>query len=158
MIILVLLNDCKNFYDARITKLKPLEALTQGILASNMLITCSGLYGNSNRFSYSILMFVSIYSSLVMCSWQQFGKAIICSDAAAEAARYGFTAVDRPEGFLVLAIASLGNEITELKTPPEVSKMHLYSPFGLSLTEPIYIWFQNYCHRIHHLWRKRRLE
>ncbi|KAL5169733.1 Poly [ADP-ribose] polymerase 3 [Glycine soja] len=48
-----------------------------------------------------------------------FGKAIICSDAAAEAARYGFTAVDRPEGFLVLAIASLGNEITELKSPPE---------------------------------------
>ncbi|RDX82304.1 Poly [ADP-ribose] polymerase 3, partial [Mucuna pruriens] len=48
-----------------------------------------------------------------------FGKAIICSDAAAEAAKYGFTAVDRPEGFLVLAIASLGNEITELKSPPE---------------------------------------
>ncbi|CAJ2654664.1 protein ADP-ribosyltransferase PARP3 [Trifolium pratense] len=48
-----------------------------------------------------------------------FGKAIVCSDAAAEAARYGFTAVDRPEGFLVLAIASLGNEITELKSPPE---------------------------------------
>ncbi|KAK2433705.1 poly(ADP-ribose) polymerase [Trifolium repens] len=48
-----------------------------------------------------------------------FGKAIVCSDAAAEAAKYGFTAVDRPEGFLVLAIASLGNEITELKSPPE---------------------------------------
>nr|POE75735.1 poly [adp-ribose] polymerase 3 [Quercus suber] len=27
-----------------------------------------------------------------------FGRAIVCSDAAAEAARYGFTAVDRPEG------------------------------------------------------------
>ncbi|CAK8576374.1 unnamed protein product [Lathyrus sativus] len=48
-----------------------------------------------------------------------FGKAIVCSDAAAEAARYGFTAVDRPEGFLVLAIASLGNEITDLISPPE---------------------------------------
>ncbi|CAL0333977.1 unnamed protein product [Lupinus luteus] len=48
-----------------------------------------------------------------------FGKAIVCSDAAAEAARYGFTAVDRPEGFLVLAIASLGNETTQLKSPPE---------------------------------------
>ncbi|GMP88476.1 hypothetical protein CsSME_00040453 [Camellia sinensis var. sinensis] len=36
------------------------------------------------------------------------GRAIICSDAAAEAATYGFTAVDRPDGFLVLAIASLG--------------------------------------------------
>jgi len=70
-------------------------------------------------------MFVSIYSSLF---WQQFGKAIVCSDAAAEAARYGFTAVDRPEGFLVLAIASLGNEITEFKSPPEVSKLDLLFP------------------------------
>nr|DAD28810.1 TPA_asm: hypothetical protein HUJ06_030278 [Nelumbo nucifera] len=51
-----------------------------------------------------------------------FGKAIICSDAAAEAARYGFTAVDRPEGFLILAIASLGNKVTELKSPPEDTK------------------------------------
>lgn len=43
-----------------------------------------------------------------------FGKAIVCSDAAAEAARYGFTAVDRPEGYLVLAVASLGEEIKEI--------------------------------------------
>ncbi|KAK9999574.1 hypothetical protein SO802_019177 [Lithocarpus litseifolius] len=33
-----------------------------------------------------------------------------------------FTAVDRPEGFLVLAIASLGDQITELKSPPEDTK------------------------------------
>ncbi|KAG8387503.1 hypothetical protein BUALT_Bualt02G0027900 [Buddleja alternifolia] len=51
-----------------------------------------------------------------------FGKAIVCSDAAAEAARYGFTAVDRPEGFLVLAVASLGQEITQLTSPPEDAK------------------------------------
>lgn len=44
----------------------------------------------------------------------------MCSDAAAEAGRYGFTAVDRQEGFLVLAVASLGDQITEVKTPPEV--------------------------------------
>lgn len=44
----------------------------------------------------------------------------MCSDAAAEAARYGFTAVDRPDGFLVLAVASLGDKITELTSPPEV--------------------------------------
>ncbi|KAL0369535.1 UNVERIFIED_CONTAM: protein ADP-ribosyltransferase PARP3 [Sesamum angustifolium] len=50
-----------------------------------------------------------------------FGKAIVCSDAAAEAARYGFTAVDRPEGFLVLAVASLGEQVTELTSPPENS-------------------------------------
>lgn len=49
----------------------------------------------------------------------------MCSDAAAEAARYGFTAVDRPEGFLVLAIASLGEEIVEITTPPEVVCMNL---------------------------------
>jgi hypothetical protein len=48
----------------------------------------------------------------------QFGKAIVCSDAAAEAARYGFTAVDRPEGYLVLAVASLGEEITEVTATP----------------------------------------
>ncbi|XP_020258941.1 LOW QUALITY PROTEIN: putative poly [ADP-ribose] polymerase 3 [Asparagus officinalis] len=48
-----------------------------------------------------------------------FGKAIVCLDAAAEAARYEFTAIDRPEGFLVFAVASLGDEITEMKNMPE---------------------------------------
>ncbi|XVF69157.1 hypothetical protein PTKIN_Ptkin11bG0058400 [Pterospermum kingtungense] len=51
-----------------------------------------------------------------------FGKGIVCSDAAAEAARYGFTAVDRPEGFLVLAVFSQGEEVIELKNPPEDTK------------------------------------
>ncbi|KAK9122771.1 hypothetical protein Sjap_012373 [Stephania japonica] len=51
-----------------------------------------------------------------------FGKAIICSDAAAEAARYGHTAADQPEGFLVLAVVSLGDEITEVTKPPEDTK------------------------------------
>ncbi|XP_068309700.1 protein ADP-ribosyltransferase PARP3, partial [Pyrus communis] len=51
-----------------------------------------------------------------------FGRAIVCSDAAAEAARYGFTAVDRPEGFLVLAVASQGDQITKVKTAPEDTK------------------------------------
>ncbi|XP_073154430.1 protein ADP-ribosyltransferase PARP3-like isoform X1 [Henckelia pumila] len=50
-----------------------------------------------------------------------FGKAIVCSDAASEAARYGFTTVDRPEGFLILAIASLGEKVTELTSTPEDS-------------------------------------
>ncbi|GJX41731.1 homeodomain-like protein, partial [Tanacetum coccineum] len=40
-------------------------------------------------------------------------------DAAAEAARFRHRAVDRPEGFLVLAIASLGDKVTELTSPPE---------------------------------------
>ncbi|KDP37595.1 hypothetical protein JCGZ_07941 [Jatropha curcas] len=51
-----------------------------------------------------------------------FGKAIVCSDAAAEAARYGFTAIDRPEGFLVLAVASLGDQATEISSLPEDTK------------------------------------
>ncbi|GMG98453.1 hypothetical protein Nepgr_000293 [Nepenthes gracilis] len=42
-----------------------------------------------------------------------FGRAIICSDAAAEAARYGFTAVDRSEGFLILAVVSTRLSILE---------------------------------------------
>lgn len=66
---------------------------------------------------------------------EQFGPAIVCSDAAAEAARYGFTAVDRPEGFLVLAIASLGNQVMEAKKTPEVSKhdsKHFYTMLSSS--------------------------
>ncbi|KAG8644745.1 hypothetical protein MANES_11G160900v8 [Manihot esculenta] len=51
-----------------------------------------------------------------------FGKALVCSDAAAEAARYGFTAVDRPEGFLVLAVVSQGDNITEVSSVPEDTK------------------------------------
>ncbi|KAB1227213.1 Poly [ADP-ribose] polymerase 3 [Morella rubra] len=49
-----------------------------------------------------------------------FGRAIVCSDASAEAAR--FTAVDRPEGFLVLAIASLGDNVAEVKKVPQDTK------------------------------------
>ncbi|KAH7845738.1 hypothetical protein Vadar_005447 [Vaccinium darrowii] len=49
----------------------------------------------------------------------QFGKAIVFSDAAAEAVRYGFTTVERLEGFLVLAIASLGKHVTEFNQTPE---------------------------------------
>ncbi|KAF7121355.1 hypothetical protein RHSIM_Rhsim13G0110500 [Rhododendron simsii] len=52
-----------------------------------------------------------------------FGKAIVCSDAAAEAARYGFTSVERPEGFLVLAIASLGERVTEFNRTPEAEEV-----------------------------------
>ncbi|CAI0398265.1 unnamed protein product [Linum tenue] len=60
-----------------------------------------------------------------LLAWQSSsdsGRAIVCSDAAAEAARYGFTAVDRPEGFLVLAMASFGHQIVEVRTPPEDTK------------------------------------
>ncbi|XP_042429440.1 protein ADP-ribosyltransferase PARP3-like [Zingiber officinale] len=50
-----------------------------------------------------------------------FGRAIVCSDASAEAARYGYTAADRPEGFLLLGIVSLGERMIEISTVPEVS-------------------------------------
>lgn len=49
-----------------------------------------------------------------------FGRGIYCTDAAAKAALYGFTAVDRLEGFLILAVASLGEEAVEMSRPPEV--------------------------------------
>lgn len=48
-----------------------------------------------------------------------FGRGIYCTDAAAKAALYGFTAVDRPEGFLILAVASLGEEAIEMSRAPE---------------------------------------
>ncbi|KAF2300800.1 hypothetical protein GH714_015904 [Hevea brasiliensis] len=48
-----------------------------------------------------------------------FGMAIVCSDAAAEAAWYDFTAVDRVERFLVLAVVSQGDHNIELSSPPE---------------------------------------
>lgn len=60
---------------------------------------------------------------LSVWAFYQFGRAIVCSDAAAEAARYGFTAVDRPEGFLVLAVVSLGDQVNEYKNPPEVCEL-----------------------------------
>lgn len=65
-----------------------------------------------------------------MVSVKQFGRAIVCSDASAEAARYGFTAVDRPEGFLVLAIASLGDNVAEVKKVPQVCEL-LLNPFQM---------------------------
>lgn len=90
-----------------------------------------------------------------MCiKFEQFGKAIVCSDAAAEAARYGFTAVDRPEGFLVLAIASLGNEITELKSPPEVRTLVISQLYRFSgWVSQMFDW-----DRTQNAWKRRKLE
>lgn len=90
-----------------------------------MFSACSRIHGKVIRFSGTISeVLVGITNSLVC---DQFGKAIVCSDTAAEAARYGFTAVDRPEGFLVLAVASLGEDVTELTTAPEVYNFILNS-------------------------------
>ncbi|KAK6936204.1 Poly(ADP-ribose) polymerase, catalytic domain, partial [Dillenia turbinata] len=64
-----------------------------------------------------------VHISLARCvSSLQFGRAIFCSDAAAEAAGYGFTVVSRTEGFLVLAMVSLGDKITEVRSPPDDTK------------------------------------
>ncbi|KAJ4753316.1 Poly [ADP-ribose] polymerase [Rhynchospora pubera] len=52
-------------------------------------------------------------------SGYMFGRGIVCSDASAEAAQYAFTGVDRPEGFLMLAVFSLGEQFTEISTIPE---------------------------------------
>ncbi|CAM6092715.1 unnamed protein product [Calypogeia fissa] len=50
-----------------------------------------------------------------------FGKGIYFTDAAAKAAQYGFTAVDRPEGFLLLAIVGLEDRL-ELAAPEKPVK------------------------------------
>ena len=56
----------------------------------------------------------------------QFGRGIYCTDAAAKVALYGFTAVDRPGGFLILAVASLGEEAIEISRAPEVWIFYIY--------------------------------
>lgn len=55
----------------------------------------------------------------------QFGKGLYCTDAAVKAAQYGFTAVDRPEGFLILAVVSLGDEVLELTQPEKVGHVFI---------------------------------
>ncbi|KAH7867356.1 hypothetical protein Vadar_032456 [Vaccinium darrowii] len=75
------------------------------------------MYPNKQKQPY-LNVFCSIcVKNLAFCL--QFLKAIVCSDAAAKAARYGFTVVERPEGFLVLAIAFLGKHVTKFNQTPE---------------------------------------
>ncbi|XP_010520428.1 PREDICTED: poly [ADP-ribose] polymerase 3 isoform X2 [Tarenaya hassleriana] len=88
-------------------------------LPNKVLLWCGSRSSNLLRHVYK--GFLPAVCSLPVPGYM-FGKAIVCSDAAAEAARYGFTAVDRPEGFLILAVASLGEKITELTSPPEDTK------------------------------------
>ncbi|XVF19728.1 hypothetical protein REPUB_Repub11eG0136000 [Reevesia pubescens] len=88
-------------------------------LPNKMLLWCGTRSSNLLRHLHK--GFLPAACSLPVPGYM-FGKGIVCSDAAAEAAKYGFTAVDRPEGFLVLAVFSLGEEIIELKNPPEDTK------------------------------------
>lgn len=59
-------------------------------------------------------------SNLPITKILQFGQGLYCSDAAASAAMYGFTAVDRSEGYLILAVVAMGDEVLELTEPKEV--------------------------------------
>ncbi|XVE79270.1 hypothetical protein DITRI_Ditri14bG0044300 [Diplodiscus trichospermus] len=88
-------------------------------LPNKMLLWCGTRSSNMLRHLHK--GFLPASCSLPVPGYM-FGKGIVCSDAAAEAARYGFTAVDRPEGFLVLSVFSQGEEIIELKNPPEDTK------------------------------------
>lgn len=104
-----------------------LRHLQKGFFPSVCSLPVSGyMVGKLTSFKKVVLRTVyslDLRSSLIyMCV--QFGRSIVCSDAAAEAARYGFTAIDRPEGFLVLAVASLGEEIKEFSSLPEVARGH----------------------------------
>ncbi|KAL1361409.1 hypothetical protein HN51_009800 [Arachis hypogaea] len=104
----------ENIFSVETSACPPYEDIVK--LPNKVLLWCGTRSSNLLRHLHK--GFLPAICSLPVPGYM-FGKAIVCSDAAAEAARYGFTAVDRPEGFLVLAIASLGNEITELKSPPE---------------------------------------
>ncbi|EXB38460.1 Poly [ADP-ribose] polymerase 3 [Morus notabilis] len=88
-------------------------------LPNKMLLWCGSR--SSNMLRHLHRGFLPSVCSLPVPGYM-FGRAIVCSDAAAEAARYGFTAADRPDGFLVLAVASLGNDIIEMKSAPEDTK------------------------------------
>ncbi|KAE9593134.1 Poly [ADP-ribose] polymerase 3 [Lupinus albus] len=104
----------QNIFVVESSAFPPYEEIQK--LPNKVLLWCGSRSSNLLRHLHK--GFLPAICSLPVPGYM-FGKAIVCSDAAAEAARYGFTALDRPEGFLVLAIASLGNEITQLKSPPE---------------------------------------
>lgn len=105
----------------RNSKFESAKTSAEGFSPFNLFSSCSRLHGtNTKKRKHISTSFIVILTFVFYL--QQFGRAIVCSDASAEAARYGFTAVDRPEGFLVLAVASLGNEIIEAKSPPEDTK------------------------------------
>ncbi|CAN6557211.1 unnamed protein product [Malus baccata var. baccata] len=71
---------------------------------------------SSNMFRHLHKGFLPAICSLRVPGYMVFLEgAIVCSDAAPEGARYGFTAVDRPEGFLVLACNSMTKDIKSLE-------------------------------------------
>ncbi|CAN0900479.1 Protein ADP-ribosyltransferase PARP3 [Linum grandiflorum] len=90
-------------------------------LPNKVLLWCGKLLVVKTRalqFPIKDIKYVEASAERVLTS----GVFPSCSGLHAEAARYGFTAVDRAEGFLVLAVASLGEQIMEFKTPPEDTK------------------------------------
>ncbi|OMO89151.1 hypothetical protein COLO4_19902 [Corchorus olitorius] len=85
-------------------------------LPNKMLLWCGSRSSNMLRHLHK--GFLPAICSLPVPGYM-FGRGIVCSDAVAEASRYGFTAVDRPDGFLILAVYAQGEEIVELKNLPE---------------------------------------
>lgn len=78
------------------------------ILAHSLFAPSTWLHGMtlenfkiSHELLWACVDWSLFYAKTIGCG-EQFDKTIVCSNAAAEAARYGFTAVERPEGFLVL--------------------------------------------------------
>ncbi|KAL3530404.1 hypothetical protein ACH5RR_009726 [Cinchona calisaya] len=107
----------ENIYEVELSACPSLDEIKR--LPNKMLLWCGSRSSNLLRHLHK--GFLPAVCSLPVPGYM-FGRAIVCSDAAAEAARYGFTAVDRPEGFLVLAVAALGEQITEISSPPEDTK------------------------------------
>ncbi|XP_073154434.1 protein ADP-ribosyltransferase PARP3-like isoform X2 [Henckelia pumila] len=106
----------ENVYSVEFSACPSLEEIKK--LPNKVLLWCGTR--SSNMLRHLQKGFLLAPCSLPIPGYM-FGKAIVCSDAASEAARYGFTTVDRPEGFLILAIASLGEKVTELTSTPEDS-------------------------------------
>ncbi|KAL2610633.1 hypothetical protein R1flu_029206 [Riccia fluitans] len=66
-------------------------------------------------------------------SGYSFGRGFYCSDAACKAAKYGFTAVDRADGFAVLAVVSLGKTILEGTEPDKDVREYEHSKKGIKI-------------------------
>ncbi|KAL2620807.1 hypothetical protein R1flu_001012 [Riccia fluitans] len=62
-----------------------------------------------------------------------FGRGYYCSDAACKAAKYGFTAVNRADGFAVLAVVSLGKRILEGTQPEKDVREYENSKKGIKI-------------------------
>ncbi|KAF3787313.1 putative poly ADP-ribose polymerase 3 [Nymphaea thermarum] len=99
-----------------------LRHLQMGFLPALCTLPVPGYMVSLQTLTKCPYCFITYDSEFYAQRSMMFGEAIICSDASAEAAKYGFTAVDRPDGFLVLAVVALGDKIVEISSIPGDTK------------------------------------